>query len=329
MQATEKGILKPEKWAGQSLGLLADELLLAGLVSRDAGSNFTGAAGDTVNIKRPTKLKARGQSIDENRKGTAITEDRLAEWKISIKLTDEVYSAVKLTSAELTLDVENYGAQVISPQTSAVADDIEQRLAKTFDAVASVEKIDEAKIGTEEAGREVRRVMIQLRKKLNDEGVPAAGRNLVIGTEVEAAILGDDHLTKVNESGTGETLRNATIGNLYGFRIVVSQHVDPKRMVAYHPTAFMLVTRAPAIPSGGPVGSTSSFGGVALTVQKDYNPTSRSERSIINTFTGINEVKDIPKAAYKTLTGNETFEALEGKAKQIRAVAATIGAKAK
>lgn len=43
---------KADKLAAGTLGLLKRQTVLAGLVAKDSGADFTGAAGDAVNIKR-------------------------------------------------------------------------------------------------------------------------------------------------------------------------------------------------------------------------------------------------------------------------------------
>ncbi|MGV9263150.1 P22 phage major capsid protein family protein [Kitasatospora sp. NPDC003701] len=328
MEQTKSGTLKPEAWASQALGLLNEEIVLTGLVTRDGGANFTGAEGDRVNFKRPSKLKARELSLKAHRADASITLDKLNEYSIDVTLDREVYHAVGLTPAELDLDVASYGAQVIDPQTVAVADHIELALAKYVSnqspAVKTAKLTTDAEGAVTSDGTAIRAAIVQLRKALNSEGVPAAGRILAIGTAVEAALLGDDHLTKLDESGTGEALRSAILGALYGFRIVTVQHLPESEMIAFHPSAFILISRAPAIPSGGPVGSSKSYGGVALTVQKDYDANARRERSIVNTYAGLGMVTDIPAAEYAKLTGAETLDALKAKAVMCRSVKATV-----
>lgn len=65
----------------------------------------------------------------------------------------------------------------------------------------------------------------QLRKILDDNGAPASGRSLIINTSAGASLRTLEKLTKVNEAGTGMTLRDGELLNLHGFSIKESAQV--------------------------------------------------------------------------------------------------------
>ena len=56
-----------------------------------------------------------------------------------------------------------------------------------------------------------------LRKKMNDNKVPMAGRNLVLDTAADAKLLELDAFNRVDASGTDAAIRNAELGTKFGF----------------------------------------------------------------------------------------------------------------
>lgn len=80
-----------------------------------------------------------------------------------------------------------------------------------------------------------------LRKKLNKAHVPAGNRVLVCNAEFEAMLLSASaKLTSANTSGSPAGLREATIGRLLGFDIVMSENlpdtVKPMAVAFYRPS---------------------------------------------------------------------------------------------
>lgn len=290
-------ILKPEKWASAALGLLENERVLSGLVGRDSGAEFVGAEGDAVNIKRPAILSGTREALrdmDADPDGSSpyagIQSEALKERSIQVKLTDHVYSAVDLTDAELSLDITDFGAQVLSPQSKAIADRVEAMIAQKLNGLTAEEKTVPGPEG-------VRAEIVALRKTLNKRNVPATGRILVVGVDVEELILNDPQFVRVDQSGSDSALRAAEIGRVAGFRVVVSNIVQDNRMVAMHPSAYTLVTRAPRVPEGAVRGESTAFGGVAMRAIKDYNSVTAKDRSFLSTFAGVGETTD-PKITY-------------------------------
>jgi len=80
-------IVKAEAWASAALGLLHRDIVLAGLVQRDTGANFTGAANDTLNIRRPSRLAAVNEALrDMDESGYEIESESLNESSIAVTL---------------------------------------------------------------------------------------------------------------------------------------------------------------------------------------------------------------------------------------------------
>ncbi|CAM3432157.1 P22 phage major capsid protein family protein [Stackebrandtia soli] len=277
--------LKPQVIAATALGLLERDIVLPGLVWRDAVADWTGNQGDTVSIRVPARTKARRRAL--RAEPAPIVADRLRETKVDVSLAQQVYSAVDVTDAELTLDITDFGAQVLAPQVRAIAEDIENQVAEAMSAAPYVTTLtlDVAKPDS---------TFVDARQALNAESVPVADRVAVVGTDVEAAILKADVLTNADQAGDNTALRDAEIGRLRGVPVVLSTAIDPGTAYVFHRTAFVLGLRAPVVPDGATFGQSQSYADLAMTWLRDYSSDYLRDRSVVHTFTGVNHVLDAP-----------------------------------
>ena len=65
---------------------------------------------------------------------------------------------------------------------------------------------------------------MKLSNKLNRKSVPTTGRYVVVGPDTYSALLMDPRFTRVDASGTDETLRNGIVGRAVGFDVLVSNN---------------------------------------------------------------------------------------------------------
>src|SRR5665647_2291845 len=135
--------------------------------------------------------------------------------------------------------------------------------------------------------------VLSARRKLNDCYVPASGRALVVGSEIEQIILEDLASRPVAAPAEQNALTDATISTNYGgFRVVLANGIAPDECYAIHKTAFVLSGRAPVVPAGVPWGASMSNGGFAIRVIKDYDPLYIRDRCIGSSWIGCNTVLD-------------------------------------
>ena len=271
----------PEQAAVVAAKLVAEDGLLSALVSRNYQEELLGGGkgGAPIGVTVPTTLIARERGIDETT--AAIVLDEISEEREVIQL-DRVhdYSAVPLSEADLSLKITDFGAQVLAPQSAAIADALEHKVATKLLSLA------ETDLGGIDVTNPVA-YFTKLRKHLRENGVPAANLNVVVGTEIYATLLDAKALTDVSESGSTEALREAGVGRLRGFTVVESTRVDEDEILAFHRDAVTLVTRAPVLPQGASFGSTVSAGGFQLRYLRDYDAMHTVDRSIVSTFSGV------------------------------------------
>ena len=344
MAAPNHLLFTPEQVATSTLAALKYKSTLARIVNADFSREIVAGRGASVTVKRPVMIdKARIYTESDRRAENAITYSNLWEPYTSVKVTDQVYNAVKLPDDFVTFTLRDMESQVVAPMAESVAEAINGIVAKSFaDVPAGLTATDKATkgqlvgtngtsyatlqelrdAGTEFAGygvktsvkpaqltakthNDVQKVIRAAHRLFAERGVPLDNRYLVVGSQWEAALLSQENLFKVNEAGTGDLLRQAIIGKLYGFTILVDYTIDPLKAYAVQRDAITLVTRTTAAPRGAAFSATASADGFTLRYLQDYDPDHLTDRAIVDTFAGA-QVLDPQRIA--VLTGTDGFE---------------------
>lgn len=304
MPTVVNGILHADKVAAAALANIENAAVLAATVTKYPDADFVGALNHTVNIRRPSMLDGEVEGIDAGTPAgagarTLITES-LNESFNSVVLDKHVYSAVALSDAEMSLSITDFSGQVVLPQTDAMVNKLEREVATklaSFPLAETVRIVTDTDgnptAGYQEAAQQIRFAIARLSAELTKNGIPTAGRYLVLGAEISGWLMNDPNLTRQNEAGDGSALRESQIGRLHGFDLVQDHRVDSLTMYAYHPSAIQLVTRAPAVPQGGvTAGVSSADGGYALRWIRDYDSSTASERSFLSAYVGVSVLTD-------------------------------------
>jgi hypothetical protein len=277
--------IKPTVIARAALGLLMREIKLPALVWRDPQADFAGKQGDTVTVRLPARAKARKRTLRDH--STPITVDDLTETAVPVKLTDDVYHAAGITDEELTLDVADFGAQVLQPQVRAVAEGLEDQLVTAMTAPAYATTLA---LG----GTDAYDFAVDARTALNKALVPTTDRFLVLGADLEAKFLKHPKMSDVDRAGTDSALRDAFLGRIAGFESYLSLAIPADVGYAFHRTAYTLVTRAPVVPEGAVTGGTETYAGLSMRWLRDYDALYLRDRSILNSYVGAAAVIDGP-----------------------------------
>ena len=126
--------IKAEQIVEAAVLLLQREIVLPRLVWRQADASFVGAKDDTITLRVPAVLESRERTMRSN---TALTFDEFAETAVPVQLDTHVYKGLKIRDEELTLDIRDFAAQVVSPQIRAVAEGMEDVIAAALEATTS------------------------------------------------------------------------------------------------------------------------------------------------------------------------------------------------
>lgn len=276
--------ITPDLVARVGLEILRREIVLPGTVKTDAREGLsTQKAGTTVDVRKPAELTARVYTQALRAAGAPIVIDDVTETTVPVTLDTYAYSAVAVTDEDLTLELEDFASQVLAPQIEAVARRMEDRLAAEINALASEESF------ANDLGN-VHEKVLAARKRLNDDNVPMNGRTLAVSTEIETALLSDPENRLIRYDATGDSansaLREASIGRLYGFDVVVSNALGDGTAAAYHRDALAMVMVAPAVPEGAGAGAVTVERGLAMRWLRDYNSGLLQDQSILSSLVG-------------------------------------------
>jgi P22 coat protein - gene protein 5 len=274
----------PAKVVFAALGLLEREITLPALVWTDAFANWQGNRNDTITLRVPAYTTARTRTL---RGGAAIVIDDFDETSVDVTLNTDIYKAIGVTDAEMSLDIADFGMQVLEPATHAVARGLEDVLANAMETATYEHNITVNPADPYPA-------FVEARRALNKSNVPMGQRFMAVGTNIEAKLLVSDRLSKYDGAGQiAETaLAEATIGRIAGFQIVSHAALDPDTAIAGHKSAFALPMRAPVVPNGVAWGSSESWAGLSMRAIRDYDFANTRDRLLVNMFAGCSAVMD-------------------------------------
>lgn len=274
--------IKATKVVNAGLGALYRETILPQLVWRDAGGSFRGALGDTISIRVPAFTTARTRTL---RAAGPLTMDELTETKVDVTLAKDVYKGTNISDEDMTLDIADFMEQVQNPVLRSVIIKVEDELADTITGATYAQEVefDEA---------DAYNSILLAGEALDKAHVPASGRTLLVGATLRRYILKDLKGTAV-QAGDQSALRQASMGAYAGFDNVVHHTSIPAdEGYAFHKTAYVLSSQAPAVPQGASWGASLTFQGFALRAIKDYDPLYVRDRFIGNVYIGTNVVRD-------------------------------------
>lgn len=276
-------LFNPTQAAKATLSSLRYLTNLPRTVRQDFSNEFVAGRGQTVNVLGPISAGTAKVYTKANRDARAAIQfnDITQAW-FPVTLEDQVYNAVRLPDDFATFTLEDMTRQVLRPQAESVVDALAAPLISEMTAIVTDASIP----AVAPDGSNIRQVLIKARQVLNERKIPAADRWFAVGSDIEAAILSDTLLQKVNESGSSEVLRNATIGRLFGFTIVADPTLPSDFGVAYHRDAFAHVTRPSRQPDGAAFSASVAQDGYALRWIQHYNPLQLEDQSVVDTFFG-------------------------------------------
>ena len=274
--------LTAEQISRLAVELLVRRIVLPRTVLRVPGRDFAGPSGGTVTLRVPVPREAREQETPK----TPITFDDTDEVPQTFQVR-HIYDGEQVSDEDLTLSIEDFGRQVLAPQVAAVATRAERELAAAMNDLTAETSfpIEPADPGDEDhAGLED--TILEAGELLDNDDVPAGDRTLAVGSRIARRLLRNPKLVKVNESGSPDALRQASLGNLYGFEIVKSAALTSTEATAYHRSGFAFATVTPVSPQGAASSSTAARDGITVRVIRQYNPSILSEEVVTSVFAG-------------------------------------------
>ncbi|SHM99669.1 P22 phage major capsid protein family protein [Streptomyces yunnanensis] len=279
--------------AKTSLEVLKRKIVLGNLVTRDAETDFVPGVGSTVNVRVPTKLKA--HDVD---RGGDMPQDSLDEKVIPVTLDVHGVSQVATNSWDVTLDIKDYVKQVVGPQTEAVAQRIEDRIATEFNTVINSDGTGKdgqgqtlAKALEFDTSKPFHQILIEADQVLGEADVPLENRVLVVNPAFRAWILSDPMMVEDRSTGDPSLIQNggsrlATnyMGKRFGYDVFLSTAVQGA--CAFVKEAFTLANVAPGSHAGVGADGRQSQDGYAIRWAKAWDPKKAADVSHLDAFCG-------------------------------------------
>jgi len=245
------GVFIPELWSDEIIAAYKQNLVMANLVSK---MSFKGKKGDTLHIPKPTRGNAAVKAA-----ATAVTIQADAETEIQV-LVNKHYEYSRfiedITETQALSSLRQfYTADAGYALARQVDTDLIQlgRNAQGGDGTIAYDQAVIASDGSTlytganeaaitDAG--IRKVI----QTLDDADVPMDNRVLVLPPVARNVMMGLARFTEqafVGDVGSGNTIRNGEIGNVYGVKVYVSTNCetatgDARIGMMFHKDAFVL-----------------------------------------------------------------------------------------
>jgi hypothetical protein len=201
----------PEIWAQESLMILENNMILGNLVHRDF-ENQIASFGDTVNTRKPSKFTM-------NRKGDvdSVTIQDANATNVAVKLDQHLHTSFLIKDGQEAKGFKNLVQEYLYPAILSIAEGVDQILAaQTYQFLPNA-------VGTL-SGTTNAATLIAARDKMNQLLVPSTGRNIVMPSNMEAALLSDANFVTADKVGdNGTALREGSLGRKYGFDLFMAQ----------------------------------------------------------------------------------------------------------
>ena len=275
-------ILTPDIIAREALMVLRNNAVMANLVHRDYSSDFVGAVGDTITVRKPATFVANEYD------GSKITVQDATETGVEVKMDKHLDVSFAVTAKQMTMDIADFSNQLLVPAMQAFADKVDKYLIGLESEATSRHAHASGAIAPAD--------MIAARKFLTENAAPLADRRFVVGAAAEADLLGNELFVSAEKVGDTATLREASLGRKFGMDIYVDQNIAKNGnytpSIAFHKNAMALVTRPLALPQGAAKAAIMNYDGFGLRVVYGYDMNTKTDTISIDMLCGVKLLDD-------------------------------------
>ncbi|MBS4874153.1 MAG: hypothetical protein KHZ79_07250 [Atopobium minutum] len=286
-------ILTTEVIAGEAVDVLRANAVLPNLVHRSFESEFVAGRGDTINARKPASFVAKDYT-------NSITVQDVTETKIPVVMNGHKDVSIAVTSKELTMSIEDFSAEILTPAMQAFVDAMDAQLVK--DMVAGAKKTIAA---TTTAVTQAN--IVEARAAITKAKAPLTERSFVFGTDIEADLLNTELFVNADKVGDdGTALREASLGRKFGMDCYCDQNCDVKANesdgIVFHKNAIALVTAPLALPNGAAKATVFNFEGFSIRVVYGYDMVKKTDTISLDMLFGTKVLDGGLIAAIKRTT---------------------------
>ncbi|MFY1658475.1 hypothetical protein [Micromonospora sp. WMMD1274] len=162
-----------------------------------------------------------------------------------------------MSESDMSLNLEDFGRQVLKPQTDALVAYCERSILGAMQATPE-------SVGITLDAAAPAKLFTKIRTTLRNSGVPASMPiRAVVGTDVAAALL-DGPARTWDADGNATADAGKALGKVRGIAVYESNRLAGDEVIAFVPNAFTLAVRAPVVPQGATTGRSFAANGFAL-----------------------------------------------------------------
>lgn len=286
---TTNTFIKPDLIVNSALGMLQDTLVLPNLVSLNPfATDFSGLLNDTITVRIELPTTADEFALRASGDDRTLNLHYLDETTIDVKLDTNVYHAVPITDEEWTLDIETFALKVLARQVRAVRDRLEFKLSRQIYNAPYASLNQAASDATYDA-------MVKAGTALNQQRVPKPGRVMIVGSSFYESMQLDDRFVRADSAGEAAAsagLQDAFIKRVAGNNIYQVDTIPNGAAFLFHPTAFIMISRAPKQPISSVRGADAGQDGLAMRWLSTYSQNDWADLSVLNTYCGFETVID-------------------------------------
>lgn len=198
--------------AERSLPFLEANLRFAGAVNRDYDNAYA-KKGDTVQVRKPELFTA--SEFDET---SGVTFGEVSEEAVNVQLDKILTVDKKVSSKELTMNVNDFEMQYIMPAMKGLAQKIDENLAALYKDVPYT-------VGTAGTTPDALSDITGVKRTLEENKAPRSPRYLIIDEYAEDKFLQLDSFAEIDKSAEPSILREGLLGRKYGFEIGMDQNI--------------------------------------------------------------------------------------------------------
>ena len=274
-------ILTPDIIAREALMVLRNNAVMANLVHRDYSSEYNGAVGDTITIRKPATFVA-------NEYSGSINVQDATESAVEVKMDKHLDVSFAVTAKQMTMGIADFSKQLLVPAMQAFADKVDKYLIALEAEATSRHPHADGAIAPAD--------IVAARKFLTENAAPLADRRFVVGATAEADLLNNELFASAEKIGDTAVLKEASLGRKYGMDIYVDQNIakngEYTPSIAFHKNAMALVTRPLALPQGAAKAAIVNYDGFGLRVVYGYDMNTKADTISIDMLCGVKLLDD-------------------------------------
>jgi hypothetical protein len=214
--ANDNDALVPELWAQESLVILEENMVMAGLVHRDFSPEVA-KFGDYVHTRRPGTFSVKRKTDTD----TVTNQDAVAT-DVQVPLDQHMYVSFTIKDGEASKSFKDLVEMYLQPAAMEIASSVDRVLC------GQAHRFLANRVGslTEMSSTTSKDTLLEGRELLNENKAHVAGRNLVISPGCETELLKTELFISAEKRGdAGTALREASLGRVLGFDTYMDQNV--------------------------------------------------------------------------------------------------------